>query len=191
MKLNVLFISILLLLGTSISFAQDDDDIEELIWEEISSEQYNDAVLLESNPRATADRFNELGLEITFDCFEICESFLVEEESGRSLFLPADFDQGILDAVISPAGNAFVVYSSYDGPEFDNYYDHRAEIHVFNVIGDRGLDAIQFSESFYIRDWSISNLAWFNDQNIYIKTYTESRSFDGQSMDFKYYKLEL
>lgn len=121
---------------------------------------------------------SRLRLSVTSKCDEICETFLIET-SGERMLLPSNYDSGILDLVASPSCTQFIVYSSYDMPDFVKFYEHRAEIYIFTIVKDQGLKAIKPSFKFYSKDWSIENLTCLSDNSIAIKIYGEARSEDG------------
>lgn len=160
-------------------------------WIEISKDTFEKALFESSRNPDSKEKFSALGLSVTTNCREICESFLVEEDTGKEMWLPADFDQGIMGISFSPSGTYFMVYSSYDGPDYDNYYDHRAEMHLYAIGKAYGLDAIIYIKSIYTVEWSIDNLTWVNDSSFAVKTYNENRRFNADEMEFKYFKTEL
>ncbi len=134
---------------------------------------------------------SEYGLSVSRNCKEICETYLVENKSGKKMLLPSNYDTGILGLLLSPSCNQFIIYSSYDGPDYENYYSNRAEIIGFNITNDKGLKAIKSSFEYYSKDWSIDNLTWINDKSIALKIYEENRWGDGSGMHYKYFKTNL
>lgn len=105
--------------------------------------------------------------------------------------MPTDYDAGILSMLFSPSCSQLLICSSYDGPDFENYYSHRAEIFVFTVSIGNGLKGIKPALKFYTKDWSIDDIIWINDKTIALKVYEEPRQGDGSSNNYKYYKADI
>gem|GEM_PF-1711406 len=132
------------------------------------------------------------GLIFSHDCNEICQSFLTDNKDGVKLILPSDYDAGIIGLDISPSCNQFIVYSSYDGPDYTEYYNYRAEVFGFSISQGQGLKAIKPSFKFYTTDWSIEEVIWISDVEIAFKTYAESRTTKNQdNLNYKYFKTKL
>ncbi len=131
------------------------------------------------------------GLSFTSSCDEICEAHLVEKETGRRLYLPSGYDAGITDILISSRCDQLIVCSSFDGPDYVNYYRHRAELFVFNIALGNGLNGITPAFKHYANDWSISEMIWISDKAIALKTYEDSRYGDDSHLRYKYYKINL
>lgn len=132
-----------------------------------------------------------LGVDILHSCDEICESYLVEKTTREKMWLPSNYDAGILGFNFSPSGNFLMVYSSYDGPDYDNYYEYRAEIFIFSVGKEKGLKAIKLYGSYYTKDWSITDIVWGNNNTIALKVYEGERRGDGIEGDYKYLKAVI
>ncbi|MBO9703145.1 MAG: hypothetical protein J7604_23225 [Sporocytophaga sp.] len=131
------------------------------------------------------------GLYFNHDCDEICETYLIGKETNRRILLPSDYDAGILDVLVSSACDQLVVCSSYDGPDYVDYYGHRAELFVFNVTLGNGLNGITPAFKYYAYDWSIAEIIWISDKAIALKTYEEGRHGDDSHLHYKYYKVNL
>ncbi len=131
------------------------------------------------------------GIFVRHDCNETCETYLCEKATNRKMLLPSDYDAGVLSMQLSPSCSRLMVSSSYDGPDFVKYYDHRAEIFIFTVSIDNGLHGIKPALKFYTKDWSIDDIIWVNDKTIALKIYEEGRQGDGSSNSYKYYKADL
>jgi hypothetical protein len=132
------------------------------------------------------------GLILEHDCEEICVAYLKDIKDGIKLLLPSDYDQGIIGLIISPSCNQFIVYSSYDGPDYMNFYSHRAEVFVFTIAQGQGIQIIKPTFKFYSKDWSIEEVIWANDNEIAFKTYQESRSLANQdNLNYKYFKTKI
>lgn len=132
------------------------------------------------------------GLILSHYCNEICESYLIDQKERIKLILPSSYDQGITGLDISPSCNQVIVYSSYDGPDYTNYYEYRAEIFGFSIVQGQGIQTIKPTFKFYTKDWSIEEVIWINDNEIAFKTYEESRSIANQDkLNYKYYKTTV
>lgn len=105
--------------------------------------------------------------------------------------IPSDYDQGILGLHMSPSCNQFLVYSSYDGPDYENYYEYRAEIIGFKITGAQGFKAIQPSFSYHTKNWSIEDVTWITDNTIAIKTYEGARSEAKDKRQFRCFKTQI
>ncbi len=134
---------------------------------------------------------NGYDLIVSKECDEICETYLVEKSSGKKSLMPSHFDEGLMGMLFSPSCNQFLIFSSYDGPDYEDYYSHRAEIIGFKVTKEEGLKAVKSSFTYKSKDWSIAELIWINNTSIAIKTYQEARWGDGSNLNYKYYKLDL
>ena len=128
---------------------------------------------------------------VSQDCKEICETYLREKTTNRKMLLPSNYDAGILTMVLSPTCNQMIVCSSYDGPDYADYYEDRAEIFVFNVRNGIGLKGIKPAFKYYAKDWSIADLTWVNDKTIVLKIYEEQRWGDGSGVHYKYFKADF
>jgi hypothetical protein len=126
-----------------------------------------------------------LGLSVEDECDEICQAYIVEHKSGEKMLLPCNYDAGILGLLMAPGCNRFIIYSSYDGPDYVNYYEHRAEIISFTIAEDDGLKAIKPAFKYYSKDWSIEDLTWIDDETIAIKVYDES------GVPYKYFNAKF
>lgn len=185
---------ILLFLGslfTSISAQPYDDSLSvdrHLI--KISQVEYLNAILAEAN-RTRHDSLDPLsarGLTLDANCDEICESYLMDRKSKKKKLLPSNFDQGIIKLLFSPPKNRFVIFSSYDGPDYTNYYFYRAEIIVFDAPNKQGLEQVKEQSHFHLYKWSIEDLVWLDPQTLALKLYSDPRNPNG---GFEYFKLKI
>lgn len=132
------------------------------------------------------------GLILDRYCKDICETYLIDKKKKNKLVLPADYDQGIIGLIISPSCNQFIVYSSYDGPDYSSYYEDRAEVFGFTISQGQGLKIIKPSFKFYTKDWSIEEVIWISENEIAFKTYEENRNAGNQdNLKYKYFKTSL
>ena len=130
-------------------------------------------------------------LYLSQDCNEICETYLAEKTTNRKMLMPSNYDAGILRMLLSPTCNQLIVCSSYDGPDYVDYYEDRAEIFVFSVTTGIGLKGIKPTFKYYTKDWSIEDLTWVNDKTITLKIYEGNRGGDGSGVAYKYLKADL
>jgi hypothetical protein len=131
------------------------------------------------------------GIYVKNICDETCTTFLYEYATINRITLPSDYDSGIAGMLFSPSCNQFLIYSSYDGPDYDNYYDHRAEIFIFNIAHGKGLNGIQQSFEYFTKSWSIENLIWVNEKTIALKIYEEEKQGDDTKNKFKYFLTDI
>ncbi len=131
------------------------------------------------------------GLYVSHSCNEICETYLEEKATNRRMLMPSDYDAGILGMQLSPGCNQLLVCSSYDGPDYDDYYAYRAEIMAFNVTGGKGLHGIKPAFKYYTKDWSIEDVTWASDKTIALKIYEGSGGGLRTTVQYKYVKLDV
>lgn len=156
----------------------------------ISQVEYLNGILAEAN-RSRHDSIDPLsarGLTLNADCDEICESYLMDKKSKAKKLLPSNFDQGIINLLFSPPKNRFVIYSSYDGPDYTNYYFYRAEIIVFEAPQTEGLDEVQEQSQFHLYNWSIEDAVWLDQKTLALKLYSGSKNKNG---GYQYFKLKI
>ena len=141
---------------------------------EISEAEYK--LLLKSASRKKCNKpedfFKSCGLKIKHECGDICDTYLVES-TGKKMLLPSGYDQGIIDLDISVSCTKFLIFSSYDGPDYVDYYSDRSEINSYRLTGKNGLNDIRPDFTIYFKDWSISNAAWIDDKSLALKLYSE------------------
>ena len=161
---------------------------------EISTSEYSDFKKKHNTKCIIASNGFVQGKALTLrhHCKEICESYLVDKQQGIKLLLPSNYDQGIMGLDISPSCNQFIVYSSYDGPDYTNFYEYRAEIYGFSIAQGQGIQIIHASFKFTTMDWSIEEAYWINDHEIAIKAYQENRTAANQDqLKYKYFKTRI
>lgn len=131
------------------------------------------------------------GLNVIHVCDEVCDTYLEEKSTNKILLMPSGYDAGILSMSISPACKKLLVCSSYDGPDYANYYEDRAAIFVFKITKEFGLKGIQPACKFFTKDWSIADIVWVNNKTIALKIYEEQHEGDGIDVQFKYFIMDL
>lgn len=133
----------------------------------------------------------KLNLTVVQDCRDICETYLEDRSNGNKKYLPSNFDGGILGLLFSKRGKKMAVYSSYDGPDYTNYYAYRAEIIIYDVTKKKGLSAIQFSFNYTTEEWSIDRLVWVNRHTLALKVYTCAKNKAETEDEYQYFKTDL
>ena len=132
-----------------------------------------------------------LGINVRHVCDEVCDTYLKEKTSNKILLMPSGYDAGILAMSLSPACNKLLVCSSYDGPNYADYYEDRAVLFIFNITKEKGLKSIQPAFKFFTKDWSIADVVWVNNKTISLKIYEEQHGGDGIDIQFKYFIMDL
>jgi hypothetical protein len=130
-------------------------------------------------------------LYVIQDCKEICETYLVERNTNRKMLMPSTYDTGILKMLLSPSCNQLLVCSSYDGPDYGNYYEYRAEIFLYHVSTGIGLKGITPTLKYYTKDWSIHNLTWVDEHTIALELYNGTRTDHEDNLKFRYFKSKF
>mgnify|MGYP001800795146 CR=1 FL=1 len=170
---NILIQLILGLFLISVLPAQSEDKFEHPEWEfqEIPNEEYYVYQFAYFAKIRNQHPFKDLGLVQVHSCDEICESYLKDPMSQDSMYLPSNYDAGLLVIAHSISGNAFLLYSAYDGPDYGEYYDYRSEIIAYKLSGEEGLSSIKPWFSWTTGDWSIEELIWIDADQIGMKIY--------------------
>jgi hypothetical protein len=140
----------------------------------------------------TTGFIKDKGLIIEHACDEVCVSYLTDIKDKIKLILPSAYDQGIIDLVISPDCKRFIIYSSYDGPDFTEYYENRAEIFGFTIAPGQGIKTIQPAFKFFTKDFSIEKITWISNTEIGLKTYEEPRTLKSEEqLVYKCYSTNI
>ena len=191
------WIVIIGIFATSLAEAQSDVDslYKDLTFDTISQQQFEKYVVTNiKNQQNYADNptsFDKLGIREISNCDQICETYLQDTVTGKTMWIPSNYDQGVFGLSFSPKGSQFVVFSSYDGPIYEDYYDYRSEFFVFNILNGTGLDVIKLSFNYFSTEWSIDDLVWVNEHSLAVKIYTEARWGDGSHLNFIYLITEI
>ncbi len=128
------------------------------------------------------------GLTIESECGDICETYLVEKKSGKTMCLPADYDFGLYGVEVSPSCSKFITYSSYDGPDYVEYYGQRALVMLYRIGAGSGIKAIKLKKTFAFKLWSIHEAKWVNDRYIALKMY---KVWISDTKGFSYFKVRI
>lgn len=129
-------------------------------------------------------------LSFTYSAGDIMQSYLLENKTHKRLLLPSSFDEGIRGLRFSPSGDQFMVYSSYDGPGFKEYYEHRFELYIFSLAKDAGISGIQPRLTYYSDDWSVEKAVWINEDSLAFKVFKEE-AYIGQHFNYQYFKAGI
>tara|TARA_R110002049_G_scaffold199382_3_gene369498 strand:+ start:2951 stop:3529 length:579 start_codon:yes stop_codon:yes gene_type:complete len=186
-----------LCLAVNLSAQTEKDSLYiDLNFKSISKVAFTD-YLLKDVKRVTNEKesdstfFKKRGLTFIEYCDQICESGLKEDETGKELWIAGSFDLGALSISFSKDRTYLLVCSSYDGSDYDNYYDFRADINIYKVTNNKGLKGIQPYLIFQTKDYSIEDIVWVNKNTLAIKIYTEDRTGNGENLKFKYLKTSF
>ena len=171
------------------------DNIDELDGElkTISAAEYKN-LDSSSMPRCGLDSngfVKGLGVTIKNKCDEVnevCENYLIKMKSGKTMPLHAEFDAGLFGLRVSPQCDRFVTYSSYDMPDYDKYYDHRALIVLYHINKGVGLKAIEQKRTLSLNVYSIKEVKWLDEKSIALKLYKEAYS---DEVKFAYFKVKI
>ncbi len=158
-----------------------------LVLNEISKTQFNAYLTNEQSECQMSD----FGIIEESECNEICETYLIDSVSKKRMLMPSDYDAGIIGILLSSNCHQLIVYSSYDGPDYDDYYMNRAEFYLFKMDKNKGLDGVQPFLKYSTKHWSIEDIAWVNDKKIALKLYHEQRWGDGSGLNYKYFQASF
>ena len=161
----------------------------ELVLKEITAAEF-EGYSKASNPDFTVGPngyISGYGFSVSTNCRDICETYLGEQKSKKKMLLPSGFDTGVRGVVFSPSGSRFMIYSSYDLPDYDAYYSYRAEIRGFKT-GNRTLEAIKPAFYWQTKDWSIAGIAWTGNNGIALKVYNGESPETNVKSHYRYFK---
>ncbi len=116
-----------------------------------------------------------------------CFSELVDHQTNENMVVPSSYDQGLKGLSVSPKGNYLLVYSSYGGADYGEYYNARAEFILYTIKKGEGLKGLSLHRVFNSVDWSIAEIVWDNDNTLALKVYTEN----GENLAYQYYKTVI
>ena len=162
-------------------------------WIKISASDFNSykSKLSSSCALDSLNFISGTNLKIVHHCNEICESYLAEVNSNRKFQLPCDYDGGVGGVVFSPNCNQMLVFSSYDGSDYVDYYEYRSEIYIFSLQNTANLNGIKPAFAFAEKRWSIEEVIWLNNHSVALKIFSNDRRGDGSNLKFQYLKAEV
>lgn len=76
-----------------------------------------------------------------------------------------------------------MVCSSYDGSDYDNYYDFRADINIYKITDPHAINGVLP----YLTD----DIVWGDKNTLALKVYTKNRTDNGKNLNFKYLKTSF
>lgn len=120
-----------------------------------------------------------------------CQAYLLDNETDVKMAVPASFDAGVIDITASPSGSFVLVYSSYDGPDYKDYYSHRAEFIVYKMIKGKGLKGLTHYYTFETPNWSVKEIVWINNNAIALKIYEGQSPGDNAEIGYSYIKTVI
>jgi hypothetical protein len=107
-----------------------------------------------------------------------CTDYLLENLSQKKYILPCSYDAGIQSFSFSQSGRLLLISTSYDGPDYDAYYEYRSEIYIFRVEENQRLDQIQLVDFSLPTQWSIESIHWLDEGVLGLKVYLNQRPSD-------------
>lgn len=121
----------------------------------------------------------------------MCEDYLLDHDTDEKLLIPSSYDAGMQGLLLAPSKERLLIFSSYDGPDYQNYYEYRAEILLYAIAKNKGLNGLKPTHVFHSLDWSIEDMYWISDTSLALKIYKGARIGDGSTMAYDYLKLQL
>jgi hypothetical protein len=107
------------------------------------------------------------------------------------MIVPSDYDQGVLGALVSPGGEYFLGYSSYDGPDYEYAYSIRSTFSVFRISKNHGLSGVEPFALFESTDWSIREMVWMDAESVGLKVYSCNYNEILGEEDYSYFRINL
>lgn len=104
-----------------------------------------------------------------------CSDYLLEYTTDQKFLLPCSYDGGVQSLSFSPSGRLFFVSSSYDGPDYDSFYNYRSEIYVFQIPDKGNLENLRLIDFSLLTQWSIEEVHWLDENVLGLKVYTGNR----------------
>ncbi len=120
-----------------------------------------------------------------------CSAFLLDYKTDERFYLDAPFDAGIKGMQLSKKNTYLVVYSSYDGPDYDDYYATRSTFTLYKIKKNKGLKGMTVYYTFNSNEWSIEELIWINNNTLALKVYTGERNGDTIDGSNLYYTIQI
>jgi hypothetical protein len=120
-----------------------------------------------------------------------CSAFLLDYKTDERFYLDAPFDAGIKGMQLSKNNTYLVVYSSYNGPDYVDYYSTRSSFTLYKINKNKGIKGMTVYYTFNSTEWSIEELIWINNNTLALKVYTEERNGDTLEGNFLYYTVQI
>jgi hypothetical protein len=119
-----------------------------------------------------------------------CENYLLDNELDIKLELNSNYDAGLIELKISPNSKLMALLSSYDGSDFENYYQHRAIIEILEIKKEKSIKCIKRKYFLTSQKFSISEIIWIDNGTIAFKGYSSDR-LPRTDSEYDYLKIEL
>lgn len=119
-------------------------------------------------------------------CDETCEASLTDYQYKDTLNLPSSFDQGIIGIEVSPDAKKFLIFSSYDTPDYHLISSIRAEIYVFSIPTNFQIKDIQMEAWMVETEFSIFDATWISNRKIALKCYSGELQNEEINNHFEY-----
>ena len=97
----------------------------------------------------------------------------------------------ILGMLFSPSCNKLVIYSSYDTPDYADFYTERANITCFSITTEQGLSSIKPLFQYDTKDWSIGNITWADDNTLALQLYNGISPDSDSDSKYRYFKTVI
>lgn len=120
-----------------------------------------------------------------------CQEYLLDNELDIKMELNSNYDSGLLDLNFSPNSKFMAILSSYDGPDFTNYYEYRAAIEINEIKKGKGIRHINPILNLTTKKLSITELVWIDENTIAIKGYTGERAENEINKEYEYLRIKL
>jgi hypothetical protein len=119
-----------------------------------------------------------------------CANYLLDNEFDIKLKLNSNYDAGLIELKTSPNSKLIALLSSYDGSDFENYYEYRAIIEILEIRKDNSIKGIKHKYFLTSQEFSISEIVWIDNQTIAFKGYSSNR-LPRTEKDYDYLKIKL
>ncbi len=170
----------------------NDLKVEEITYQEYSQiEQLYDVNRKQNSFIDSVGYISHLNLYLIGDCNEICEDYLYNPVTKDSLDISLDYDQGFQGLLFSPSGNQLIIFGSYDGPDYTDYYYSRSVIHSYTANSKNESSPLVLHKRYSIFNWSIEDLFWINEDSIALMVYQGDKSTTGVTSPYQYFKVLL
>lgn len=136
----------------------------------------------------TGQRSGERGLYLIRDCNEVCDTYIGEAATNKKLLLPSTFDVGVSTVLPSPDCKRLIVWSTYDMPDYGEFYGHRSELFSFTIDMEKGIDGVQPLAKHFSKRWSLGDVTWVDNKTLAVKVYSNANP---TNKDYKYYLVNL
>ncbi|KOS07594.1 hypothetical protein AM493_17280 [Flavobacterium akiainvivens] len=120
-----------------------------------------------------------------------CSAYLLDHETNGIMYVPSSYDSGVMGFSVSPSGKYFLVYSSYDGPDYADYYTTRSEFMIYSIGQTKGMKGLRLYREFESTEWSIDEMVWLDNSTLALKVYAGNAAVDMEPVQYKYYETVI